>query len=113
MLIQVDFGATQTGIGYRFYAPADPSQATGALTTFDGQGAIAGSVVISFQLIAGPGSDSYGTAGFSAASNEAGLLTADFRRGASYKARRGFSPWTEFTVPDAGSFALPEILGTP
>lgn len=95
-------------------APADPNQATGSLTTFDAQGAIAAAVVLKFEMVTGPGSNSYKISSFTATSDNAGLLTAAFRKGAKYRGSRGGVNWVEFTVPtDASTFALPEILGTP
>jgi hypothetical protein len=91
---------------------AGADQATGTLTTFDGQGAIAAGVTIAFQLTSGPGANSFKTQPFYTKSDEDGLLQVALRQGAAYQARRANGDWVAFAVPNSsGAFALPEVLG--
>lgn len=112
-----EFEMTQITIA----APADPDQATGYIVTRDAQGVVLSNVGILFQLRSATGADSYRTEPFEVRSGADGLLTAAFLKGARYRAKRAYQfklsetdpAWVEFTVGNADSFALPQILGTP
>jgi hypothetical protein len=100
-------------------APDDASQATGYINTYDEAGAIASGVVLSFQMVAGPGdgAESFRNSIFAVTSADGtgdipkGQVQQSFRRLATYRGRRGGSAWIQFVVPDSGTFPLPEILG--
>lgn len=95
--------------------PSDPALTAAYLTTYDAQGAIAGSTVITFKLEDGAGTTgySYSTAPFEATSNAStGLLTVNLIKSTSYSARRGGGEWVDFTTGSGSTYALPEILGT-
>ncbi len=98
---------------------ADPDQSTGALQTFDGQGAPQGNVEVSFRLITQPDGEglSLSSDDFTLTSDEDGLLEAPFARLATYVGSRGATAGggrqATFTVPDEASFLLPAILGAP
>lgn len=95
--------------------PADPALTAAYLTTYDAQGGIAGSTVISFKLEDGSGTTgySYSTTTFTGTSNAStGLLTINLIKSTSYSARRGTGEWVDFTTGTGSTYALPEILGT-
>ncbi len=104
-------------------APTNPALSAGHLTTRDGHGNAEGNVSISFQLISAPGLDSYPVKPFLVVSDDNGSLISAFRRQATYRGKRtllGSIPnskvartWVPFTVPDADTFPLPQILGEP
>jgi hypothetical protein len=93
--------------------PALPSQSTGVLTALDAQGNPAVGVAINFILTAGPGTDGYShsEAEFTLTSGTGGAVSGSFTRGATYEGWRTEGTTASFTVPDATSFTLPEILG--
>jgi hypothetical protein len=96
-------------------APADdaPQTATGTLIVYDQHGAAAAGVVINFRLTDADGTAarSYPRSAWSATSGANGGVSQVFVRGAIYQANRANGPWVSFTVPDAATFNLPEILG--
>lgn len=96
--------------------PSDPALTAAYLTTYDAQGGIAGSTVISFKLEDGAGTTgySYSTTTFTGTSNAStGLLTINLVKSTSYSARRGNGEWVDFTTGSGSTYALPEVLGTP
>ena len=96
--------------------PSDPTLSTGSLYCYNTAGAIEAGVIIRFELTTG-----LGTAGraldrgaYLLTSDVAGLIQGTFIRGAIYRGRRGTTGiWYTFTVPNTGTFNLPEILGSP
>lgn len=97
--------------------PASPSLATGYVDCYGLDGAAEEGVEIEIELTSGPGTAGYaldkGTHTATSAAN--GRAThSGFVRGATYRARRGeLGKWVTLTVPDAGTFAMPEMLGQP
>lgn len=91
---------------------ADPDQSTGYLTSRDAHGDAEGAITFSFEMQKGPGDTgaSFDGGTFTADSDVNGLLEVAFVRGATYHGKREDGRWFEFVVPDASSFALPEIL---
>lgn len=96
-------------------APDDPSLSRGALTTLDAQGQPVAACPIKFRMTSGPGTagHSFPRSTFELTSDTHGHLQADMVRGAQYEAHRGSGDWVAFTVPDASTFTLPEILSQP
>ena len=96
--------------------PSDPTLSTGSLYCYNTAGAIEAGVIIRFELTTG-----LGTAGraldrgaYLLTSDANGLVQGTFIRGAIYRGRRGTTGiWYTFTVPNTGTFNLPEILGAP
>jgi hypothetical protein len=90
----------------------DPGQTNAYLTTRDWRGQALANVAITFRLEDGMGGvDSFDRGSQVVLSDGAGLLQVALRRGTKYQARNGKGPWVEFVTPDAGTFALPQILG--
>lgn len=96
-------------------APADPSLSTGYVQCVDESGAAESGVQIKAYMTAGPGSDGYAydSAEFTFTSDATGLAQHVFVRSATYKARRSVGQEYSFTVANAGTFQLPEMLGRP
>jgi len=98
-------------------APASPLLSTGYVDCYGLDGAAEEGVEIEIEMTAGPGTAGYaldkGT--YTATSAANGRAThSGFVRGAAYRARRGeLGKWVAFTVPNAGTFAMPEMLGQP
>lgn len=96
--------------------PSSVNQIVGYLYTRDGQGALANSVVIDFQIVnKSAGTDSHNTTTFSVTSSgSTALLSVQLEKYTCYKAKRGSGSWINFETPATGSsFQLPPILGTP
>ena len=94
-----------------------PSQATGTLVCYDESGVAEASVSIYLQQIAAPEGhgSAFDTAIRTLTSDGSGIVTATgLWRGGRYNAWRGTSiVKVPFTVPEAASFNLPAVLGTP
>lgn len=97
--------------------PGSPLLAAGYLDCFDTAGMLQAGVKITVQQCFGDGTPGYGYTGaeFLLTSDAQGRMQhGGFVRRATYRARRGeIGRWSEFTVPDAPTFPLPEILGAP
>lgn len=93
-------------------SPGGPPFCTCYCTTLDAAGAVEASQSITFKLQYGPGTAgyAYGTS-IVATSDGSGVLTVYLTRGARYVAQRGTGPFVAFTIPDLGTYQLPEILG--
>ena len=94
--------------------PSSPSKSVGVLLCLDTAGDPESGVTVSFQMVAGPGSDGYSLDAEIVEENcdSEGVLEREFLRGATYDAWRGVrGARVRFVVPDAASFNLPEHLG--
>lgn len=98
-------------------APASPSCSTGTLVCIGTDGEPEANVAITFKQTSIPSTDGYAYDGreFQATSDANGLVQhTGFIIGASYQARRAGGEWTTaFTIANAASFTLPEMLGRP
>jgi len=106
------YSMTQVSIS----TPADPALTAAYIYTYDAQGAVAGSTVITFKLEDGDGTTarSFNNTPFTATSNAiTGLMQLNLVKSTSYSARRGNGEWVDFTTSTASTYALPEVLGTP
>lgn len=110
--------------------PSNPLLSTGVMVVYDELGAIEAGVPITVQMTAGPGTAGYSHDTKARTANSAattGLVTfTGLIRGATYSIRRGPEPGAaassfasrssstvgSFTVPDAASFNLSEVIGT-
>lgn len=94
---------------------SSPSQSNCYLYTYDGPGAILGSVTITFKRANDIGTDglSFGGTEFTATSDVNGLLQIDLTRLGAFVGKRGANGrLVAFVVTDTSTFQLPEILGT-
>lgn len=94
--------------------PSSPSKSVGVLLCLDTAGDPESGVTVSFQMVAGPGSDGYSLDAeiVEEDCDSEGILEREFLRGATYDAWRGVrGARVRFVVPDAASFDLPEHLG--
>lgn len=94
--------------------PSSPSKSVGVLLCLDTAGDPESGVTVSFQMVAGPGSDGYSLDAeiVEEDCDSEGILEREFLRGATYDAWRGVrGARVRFVVPDAASFNLPEHLG--
>jgi len=97
---------------------ANPALSMGYCTTYNGHGETQEDVTLSFAMKdPNPNDEDGDGAGtswtrrvFTATSDSDGVVQTTFKRGGSYRAKRANGAWIDFTVPDADSFALPEIL---
>lgn len=99
-------------------APANPLLSTGSILCLDTSGAVQEGVIIYTRMTTAPSTDGYGYTGrtFTMTSGADGVAShAGYVRGAGYRSKRGKDgkECDEYTVPDAGNFSLPEILGQP
>ncbi len=95
---------------------ADPTQCNAYVVTYDGQGTVQPNVGIRFDLVSVPSAwtgKSFSSDYFTETSDADGLLVVALMRLATYKARRGANAAVTFTVPDAATYVLPEVLGSP
>jgi hypothetical protein len=113
--ISADGTIAVTMIANTVTLPADPEQSLGILVTKDGQGSAKPNVPVVFKMVKGPGDAGLSFDGdvFTITSDGNGEFSADalFVRGAKYEGQRGTGRQVIFTVPDASSFNLPEVLG--
>lgn len=93
--------------------PENPALSTGYGYTYNNQMVATAGIEVLFQMIVGPDGEEQliQTIPFTVESDEAGLITVDLLRGATYKVwgtdvKRG----RVIEVPNEDSFALPEIL---
>jgi len=94
--------------------PAAAGQTNAYLTTRTGGGTVLGSVVVTFKMVAGPGTvaNSYNSKEFTATSHAStGLLEVTLLQSATYYGIRGDGTEIQFTTGTDGTYALPEILG--
>lgn len=95
-------------------APASPLLSTGYVYCYGTDGAVERNVRLYAYMTAGPGDDGYAydSQEIEFTSDENGLAQhTGFVRGSTYKLRRNIGREVTVTVPEAGNFALPEILG--
>lgn len=93
--------------------PAAPSFAAGYLDCY-ANGVLTAGVVVTAQIQqgAGAGGKAYDAAYETFTSNGSGRATkTTFIRGATYRIKVGDGAWHRLVVPDAGSFAIDELIG--
>jgi hypothetical protein len=92
--------------------PVFPNQVRGECYTYDTNGAIEGSVTLTYYMVCGPGDSGYcyPTNEETMVSNASGYASALFVTGATYMIRRGGGLGAEFVVP-ATTFNIDEVLG--
>ena len=97
--------------------PAAPGLATGTTICYGTDGLPESGAKVYIRLKSGPGDAGAALDGAELAltANGSGVAShTGFVRGATYAARRGTSGrWVEFVVPDADSFDLDELVGSP
>lgn len=98
-------------------SPAAPTLSTGTIICYGTDGLPESGAKVYVVLVSGPGDAGAALDGAETTltANGSGVAThTGFVRGAVYKARRGTSgTWQRFTVPDAASFDIAELIGSP
>lgn len=97
--------------------PAGPGLSTGTIICYGTDGLPESGAKAYVRLVSGPGDAGAALDGgeLTLTANGSGVAThTGFVRGGTYKARRGTSgTWVSFTVPDADSFDISELVGSP
>lgn len=116
LVVDGDETATYTMTANNISAPSAPNRSVGTLLCLGTDGTAEQGVVIYFRLIDGPGTAGYAydEAEWSETSDANGEIESEFVIGARYRMRRGtHGSDEEFTVANAASFNIAEVVGTP
>lgn len=116
LVVDGDETATYTMTANNVSAPSAPNLSVGTLLCLGTDGTAEQGVVVYFRLIEGPGTAGYAydEAEWSETSDANGEIESEFVIGARYRMRRGtHGSDEEFTVANAASFNIAEVVGTP